>query len=153
MGLLAVNSDAKTSKGQKLGYFTGIMYLSPHKMANGQTNVCGHATPNCIYACLNSSGRGAMNSVQTARINKTLEFLENPKEFMVNIYKEIVKLQKKYGNSLAIRLNGTSDLPFENIKVDLSNFVGALLQSGVVELVKDEEGNIIYKINKVVLVP
>ncbi len=27
------------------------------------------------------------------------------------------------------------------IKVDLTNFVGALLQSGVVELVKDEEGN------------
>jgi hypothetical protein len=38
------------------------------------------------------------------------------------------------------------------IKVDLTNFVGALLQSGVVELVKDEEGNMIYKINKVVLV-
>ena len=33
------------------------------------------------------------------------------------------------------------------IKVDLTNFVGALLQSGVVELVKDEEGNVIYKIN------
>ena len=39
-----------------------------------------------------------------------------------------------------------------SIKVDLTNFVGALLQSGVVELVKDEEGNVIYKINKVVLV-
>jgi hypothetical protein len=38
------------------------------------------------------------------------------------------------------------------IKVDLTNFVGALLQSGVVELVKDEEGNVVYKINKVVLV-
>jgi hypothetical protein len=121
MGLIAVNSDAKTSKGQKLGYFTGIMYLSPHKMANGKTNVCGDATPRCIDACLNSAGRGAMNSVQTARVNKTLEFLENPKEFMVNIYKEIVKLQKKYGNSLVIRLNGTSDLPFENIKVELED--------------------------------
>ena len=38
------------------------------------------------------------------------------------------------------------------IKIDLTNFVGALLQSGIVELVKDEEGNVIYKINKVVLV-
>jgi hypothetical protein len=38
------------------------------------------------------------------------------------------------------------------LKVDLTNFVGALLQSGIVELVKDEEGNIIYKINKAVLV-
>jgi hypothetical protein len=40
----------------------------------------------------------------------------------------------------------------DSLKVDLTNFVGALLQSGVVELVKDEEGNVIYKINKVVLV-
>ena len=38
------------------------------------------------------------------------------------------------------------------LKLDLTNFVGALLQSGIVELVKDEEGNVIYKINKVVLV-
>ena len=38
------------------------------------------------------------------------------------------------------------------LKVDLTNFGGALLQSGIVELVKDEEGNVIYKINKVVLV-
>ena len=38
------------------------------------------------------------------------------------------------------------------LKVDLTNFVGALLQSGIVELVKDEEGNVIYKINKVILV-
>jgi hypothetical protein len=47
-----------------------------------------------------------------------------------------------------------SDLQQEvdNIKADLTNFVGALLQSGIVELVKDEEGNVIYKINKVVLV-
>jgi hypothetical protein len=121
MGLIAVNSDAKTSKGQKLGYFTGIMYLSPHKMANGKVNVCGDATPNCIDACLNTAGRGAMNSVQDARIKKTLEFLENPKEFMVNIYNEIIKLQKKHGQNLVIRLNGTSDLPFENIKVVLED--------------------------------
>lgn len=121
MGLIAVNSDAKTSKGQKLGYFTGIMYLSPHKMANGQTNVCGHATKGCIKVCLNEAGRGAFSNVQDARVKKTLEYLENPKEFMVKIYKEIIKLQKKYGQNLVIRLNGTSDLPFENIKVVLED--------------------------------
>lgn len=121
MGLLAVNTDAKTSKGQKLGYFTGIMYLSPYKMANGKVNVCGDATKGCIESCLNEAGRGAFSNVQDARIKKTLEFLENPKEFMVKIYKEIVKLQKKYGQNLVIRLNGTSDLPFENIKVVLED--------------------------------
>jgi hypothetical protein len=38
------------------------------------------------------------------------------------------------------------------IKVDLTSFYGALFQSGVIELVKDEEGNLINKTNKVVLV-
>jgi hypothetical protein len=38
------------------------------------------------------------------------------------------------------------------LKVDVTNFHGSLLQSGVIELVKDEEGKIVYKINKVVLV-
>ena len=58
-------------------------------------------------------------------------------------------LSNKYRENLKIEaLRADVDA----IKVDLTNSVGALLQSGVVELVKDEEGNVIYKINKVVLV-
>lgn len=62
---------------------------------------------------------------------------------------EVSELKNTYRDNLKI------DALREDInalKVDLTNFVGALLQSGIVELVKDEEGNIIYKINKVVLV-
>ena len=63
--------------------------------------------------------------------------------------KEKPELTNKYRDNLKVdQLRAELD----TIKVDLTNFVGALLQSGVVELVKDEEGNIIYKINKVVLV-
>jgi hypothetical protein len=63
--------------------------------------------------------------------------------------KEKPELTNKYRDSLKVdQLRAELD----SIKVDLTNFVGALLQSGVVELVKDEEGNVIYKINKVVLV-
>jgi hypothetical protein len=61
--------------------------------------------------------------------------------------------EKELKNSYRDNLNITALREDVNaLKVDLTNFVGALLQSGVVELVKDEEGNIIYKINKVVLV-
>jgi len=66
------------------------------------------------------------------------------------------QLSNKYRDNL--RIDAVRDASnklraeLDAIKVDLTNFVGALLQSGVVELVKDEEGNIIYKINKVVLV-
>lgn len=63
--------------------------------------------------------------------------------------KEKPELTNKYRDNL--KVDGLR-ADVDALKVDLTNFVGALLQSGVVELVKDEEGNIIYKINKVVLV-
>ncbi len=66
------------------------------------------------------------------------------------------QLSNKYRDNLRIDAvrDATNGLRAEldALKVDVTNFVGALLQSGVVELVKDEEGNIVYKINKVVLV-
>jgi len=66
------------------------------------------------------------------------------------------QLSNKYRDNLRVDAlsEGTRALQadVDALKVDLTNFIGALLQSGIVELVKDEEGNIIYKINKVVLV-
>ena len=62
---------------------------------------------------------------------------------------EVSELKNTYRDNLKIdALRADVDA----LKVDLTNFVGALLQSGFVELVKDEQGDIIYKINKVVLV-
>lgn len=58
---------------------------------------------------------------------------------LTNKYRDNVKI-----DALRVELDA--------LKVDVTNFVGALLQSGVVELVKDETGEIVYKINKVVLV-
>jgi hypothetical protein len=62
---------------------------------------------------------------------------------------EVSELKNSYRDGL--RLDALR-ADVDALKVDLTNFVGALLQSGIVELVKDEEGNIVYKINKVVLV-
>jgi hypothetical protein len=63
--------------------------------------------------------------------------------------KEKPELTNKYRDNLKI---DALRADVDGIKVDLTNFVGALLQSGVVELVKDETGQVVYKINKVVLV-
>ena len=63
--------------------------------------------------------------------------------------KEKPELTNKYRDNLKI---DALRADVDGIKVDLTNFVGALLQSGVVELVKDETGLVVYKINKVVLV-
>jgi hypothetical protein len=63
-----------------------------------------------------------------------------------NYYRDNLRIDSLRDTTNALRTD------VDSIKVDLTNFVGALLQSGIVELVKDEEGNVIYKINKVVLV-
>jgi hypothetical protein len=58
-------------------------------------------------------------------------------EQLSNKYRDNLRIDAVRDASNALR----SEL--DAIKVDLTNFVGALLQSGVVELVKDEEGNVI----------
>lgn len=67
-------------------------------------------------------------------------------EELTNKYRDNLRIDAVRDATNALRAD------VDALKVDLTNFVGALLQSGIVELVKDEEGNIIYKINKVVLV-
>jgi hypothetical protein len=74
---------------------------------------------------------------------------DKPKKHKKEPFEEKPPLTNSYRDNLKI---AALRVDVDSIKVDLTNFVGALLQSGVVELVKDEEGNVIYKINKVVLV-
>jgi uncharacterized protein YccT (UPF0319 family) len=67
-------------------------------------------------------------------------------EQLSNKYRDNLRIDAVRDASNALRAD------VDALKVDLTNFVGALLQSGIVELVKDETGQIVYKINKVVLV-
>jgi hypothetical protein len=119
MSLLSISADAKTVKGEKQGYLTGILYLAPASIA-GVGNLCPNATAGCKAACLYSAGRGAFNSVQTARIAKTKRFHSDRAAFMAELVADIaalVRKAKRSGMTPVVRLNGTSDLPWENITV------------------------------------
>lgn len=119
--VLSVDTNAKTVKGQKYNFLTGILYLAPADISG--TNVCPMAElAGCKAACLYSAGRGAFNSVQSARINKTRYFLDNRDAFMVHVARDIAKLAKKAaarGFSPLVRLNGTSDIRWESIPVNI----------------------------------
>jgi hypothetical protein len=124
--LLSVGSDSKTIKGETLGYTTAILYLAPHKLS-GVMNTCAHASEKCIFACLNTAGLGGVyTSIQKARIAKTVDFSNDPALFVTRLIKEIKALSKKHGAKFAVRLNGTSDLPWEGIKVDGKNIFETL---------------------------
>ena len=120
--LLNYYSQTKMAKGEAFGYKTAILHLAPYDLSG--KNVCPKATKGpggCIAPCLNTSGRGQMGSVQRARINKTNYFWTNKNGFLWELSKEIEQLKKRaasQGFKFAVRLNGTSDLPWFKYKVD-----------------------------------
>jgi hypothetical protein len=119
-------------KGTKKGYLTAILHLSPYTVA-GVKNMCPAATPGCIAGCLNLAGRGGMlhkdtgtNSIQEARKRKTIAFADDKQAFVKDLMKEIEKfLTQSLKRDLipCVRLNGTSDVAWESIKVDGKNIM------------------------------
>lgn len=110
--------NSKTVKGEKKGWTTYVMYLSPHKQNSKGRNLCSHASVGCAESCLFTAGRGRFSNVKQARMNKTELFINSRELFMTKLIMEITAIQKKHlklGTNFCIRLNGTSDIPFENI--------------------------------------
>lgn len=121
--LLSVSADAKTTKGETLGFLTGILYLAP--ATTTKWNTCSMAKiAQCDKACLYTAGRGAFSSVQTARINKTRWFFTERNTFMQQLVVDITKLVNKalkQGLQPLVRLNGTSDIRWEAVSfVDIN---------------------------------
>ena len=116
------HGSTKTNKSMKYGYANFIMYLAPHKLSGH--NVCPGATIGCIKSCLNESGRalwveknGKINPIHKARLNRTLMYFKERDRFFKQLTKEIksgIKWAKKRDLIPAFRLNGTSDLRWEN---------------------------------------
>tara|TARA_R110000764_G_scaffold6479_1_gene24353 strand:- start:250 stop:984 length:735 start_codon:yes stop_codon:yes gene_type:complete len=125
MKLLGIGNNAKTVKSDKGGeYLTGIMYLDPRN-----TKVCPYQDiAKCKVGCLNTAGRAGIikkgeesNNILRARARKTDLFFEDRAEFMRLIVKDIEALIRKadrLGVKPCVRLNGTSDIQFETIKLD-----------------------------------
>lgn len=125
--------NAKTVKGEKFRYTSYIMYLAPHKQNSKGVNLCAKASKGCAEACLFGSGAARFDNVQVGKINKTEYFLADMKGFMNQLFNEITKIEQNHEKivgdeqlnfnkkvlrykNFAIRLNGTSDFPFENYK-------------------------------------
>lgn len=111
-------SNAKLSKNSAVAsnWNTSILYLSPADSSG--TNICPASSPGCRAACLNTAGRGAMGSVQAGRMRKTRLFLDDRAEFMRQLVLDLTTIanrQERTGIKQAIRLNGTSDIDWENI--------------------------------------
>ena len=117
---LLTTNNKKTIKGEKLGYLTYILFMSPFTANSKGINVCSHATKGCAASCLVGSGFGGMyTNVAEGRKNKTEYFLHDRVKFLNQLDFEIGRaIRLNAGKAIVtIRLNGTSDLPFEKFKV------------------------------------
>jgi len=119
---LLTTSNYKTKKGEKFGYETHILNLAPSNLSG--TNTCPSSSKGCAAACLNTSGLANCEGPQNARIVKTKYFFEHRAEFMKMLNKEINRAIKKSTNKGLIptfRLNGTSDIRWEEVKYGPDN--------------------------------
>lgn len=119
-----LNSSSKIVKGKKKNYNTLILYLLPSTQSG--INVCLASCLGCELACLSGSGHSRVNDyavksgafeynkISLSRLIKTwlVHFRRDIAKQM--ICHEIERDSKKY-KEFAVRLNGTSDLPFYDI--------------------------------------
>jgi hypothetical protein len=117
-----VNLSAKMLHSKKESHqYTYIIYLAPAKESGYQ--VCPNATKECKMGCLATSGHAGMelqagtDRIKNARIKKTRLFFEHNEFFMEWVIEEIKKARakaQKDGFYFSVRLNGTSDIDWQN---------------------------------------
>lgn len=120
--LLTANSSSKASKSSDDKHINAMMYLLPADAVDGM-QLCPYAVKaGCKAGCLNTAGRGAFNNVQLARKRKTELLRDSPDLFYELLNKDIERLQRKAireSKTLAVRLNGTSDIVIERVWPEL----------------------------------
>lgn len=107
-----LGSSLKVEKGEKVGFYTSILYLQPADKIAIKTLCAGAKVGGCLKDCLISSGQLGMTTGQRAATRRTLIYLLDSDRFYSMLRKEISSLYRKYGKQLAVRLNGTSDIDF-----------------------------------------
>jgi hypothetical protein len=114
MRLLTTNT-VKTNKGKKKGYTTAVLYLQPAAKVTARTICPAAKMAGCEEGCLISSGRLGMTNGQMAATKRTILWAINPDLFEASLVSEIEKLHAKHGDTLAVRLNGTSDIDWHSL--------------------------------------
>lgn len=113
--LLGGIDNAKIAKSWKKGYVSLILNLSPAEESG--FNLCSCRTAGCAVACLHLSGSAVYQKGKIrSRLGKTFYLIKERQKFIEQLIKEITVARdyaNELGKKLAIRLNGTSDLPWE----------------------------------------
>lgn len=114
--------NVKLKKGyEKSNIYTIGLFLAPSTTSG--IDICPCSTDECRALCLGKvAGRNVFKNVQESQKNKTKFMFQYPKEFIYKLVSEIYfyrDIAEKEGKILTVRLNGTSDIPWETISKSL----------------------------------
>ena len=116
----APDSNPKVAKNMKQGVMSFPLHLAPADLSG--YNTCAMASKGCKAACLHTAGNPAyMAQKEKSRIDKTRAYFSHRETFMALLAFEIDAARKKArkaGMKCGIRLNATSDIPWERVRVD-----------------------------------
>lgn len=114
--------NPKLKKGRARGYSSAVLHLAPANRSGHE--VCHCRSKGCTAACLNTAGHGGilldehgLNDVQRARIARTNMLYDARHLFflvLVDAIEAHIRRALKRGLTPVVRLNGTSDIEWEN---------------------------------------
>lgn len=131
-----LGSSVKVRKGEKFGVSTAVLYLAPADRAglsradlnrlksagllakaSAKLGICPGSTAGCRASCLADSGMGGMRNTADRRVEKTRLLASDPAAFLSMLRADLARFAawcKRHNVIGAVRLNGTSDLTWEN---------------------------------------
>jgi hypothetical protein len=117
--------NPKLKKGRAAGYSSAVLHLAPARLSG--YNVCQFASFGCAAACLNTAGHGGIirkgeitNAIQRARVARTHLLFRKRAPFNSLLVRAIdthIRRAVRKGLTPVVRLNGTSDLPWESFRL------------------------------------
>lgn len=111
-----LTSSTKAKKCEQVGVFSKVLYLTPGIF-------CPAATKGCLRGCLgHTSGRMQLPTSTLARDRRAALYLHCPDVFLRRLKAELVLFETEAHDlnlKPAVRLNGTSDLPWERLHPDV----------------------------------
>jgi hypothetical protein len=127
------DANPKTGKNLKFGILTSPLHLAPARLSGYE--VCPQRSKGCSAACLHTAGNPAyMVGKARARIAKTKLYFEQREAFLTLLLEDIFWLSlraNKQGLKAGVRLNATSDVPWERVKLDGESVIDYCSRLGV----------------------
>lgn len=125
--MAGANTKLSKQSERSDGYAIYSLFLAPADVSGYE--MCLWRSQECTDLCLNCAGKGALSSVQAARIRKTKRLVEHPAGFFYSLIAEMIRIGRKHNGTPitpVMRLNGTSDLPWDQVCPELFSYFGGL---------------------------